>query len=609
MSSLRAVHFDYRQPFASRRSPVMGRRGAVATSHPLAAQVGLRILIEGGNAVDAAVATAAALTVLEPTSNGIGGDAFAIVWDGKRLHGLNASGRCPRALDVGVFERLGLDRVPPTGWLPVTTPGVVSAWVELTRRFGTMPLSRLLSPAAQYAEEGHPVPPVIAGYWKAAEQRLGKLEEFRRAFLPNGRAPLPGEVFRLPEQAKTLRLIGDSNGEAFYRGEIAESIARYAEATGGYLSYDDLASHEPQWVDPISVTYRGYDIWEIPPNGQGIVALIALGILEGFDMPSMGRASAEELHVVIEGLRLAFADAYSFVADPSFMRVTPEQLLNPAYLASRRRLIQMGKAMTEADPGCPGGGCHPAGGDPQATGRARDADRHIAAPVGERATPEAGSGARADGASVFLGGWRASEHHVLRRPRQRRRQPLDGDTVYLCTADASGMMVSYIQSNYMGFGSGIVIPGTGISMQNRGCGFTLEEGHPNRLAPGKRPYHTIIPAFITRDGVPLAAFGVMGGDMQPQGHAQVILGLIDHALNPQAAIDAPRVRVLEGKQVAVEPAIGRGAIEELARLGHEIRVDEEPAGFGGGQLIWRDPDTGVFICGSEPRKDGAAVAW
>ncbi len=569
--------FDYSQPFASRRSPVMGRRGAVATSHPLAAQVGLRMLLEGGNAVDAAIATAAALTVLEPTSNGIGGDAFAIVWDGRRLHGLNASGCCPRALDIRVFECLALDRVPATGWLPVTTPGAVSAWAELARRFGTMPLSRLLAPAAQYAEEGHPVPPVIAGYWKAAKRRLGEFEEFRRAFLPAGRAPLPGEVFRLPEQARTLRLIGDSNGEAFYRGEIAEQIARYAEATGGYLSYDDLASHQPRWVDPICVTYRGYDIWEIPPNGQGIVALLALGILEGFDMPSFSRASAEELHLVIEGLKLAFADAYSFVADPASMQVAPEALLDPSYLASRRELIQMGKAVPEATPGCPN--------------ESMSLDGSVSSDAASSTTVP---GQRPRG---------------LRGRKHRGCRPFDGDTVYLCTADASGMMVSYIQSNYMGFGSGIVIPGTGISMQNRGCGFTLEEGHPNRLAPGKRPYHTIIPAFITRDGVPLAAFGVMGGDMQPQGHVQVVLGLIDHALNPQAAIDAPRVRVLTGREVAVEPAIGREVVEELARWGHQIRVDEEPAGFGGGQLIWRDPDTGVFICGSEPRKDGSAVAW
>lgn len=617
--------FDYSQPFPSRRSPVMGRRGAVATSHPLAAQVGLRILLEGGNAVDAAVATAAALTVLEPTSNGIGGDAFAIVWDGRRLHGLNASGCCPRALDIRVFERLGLDRVPATGWLPVTTPGAVSAWAELARRFGTMPLSELLAPAAQYAEEGHPVPPVIAGYWKAAERRLGELEEFRRAFLPAGRAPLPGEVFRLPEQARTLRLIGDSNGEAFYRGEIAERIARYAEATGGYLSYDDLASHQPRWVDPICVTYRGYDIWEIPPNGQGIVALIALGILEGFDMPSLSRASAEELHLVIEGLKLAFADAYSFVADPASMRVTPEELLDPAYLASRRGLIQMGKAMLEASPGFPDGGNPPHGSSSSGArpngGTGQDVPVSRGGCGGGAATAsfpgaadlaDGGAGAADPTATATATATTGAPGRRLRGLRGRKHrgcQPFDGDTVYLCTADASGMMVSYIQSNYMGFGSGIVIPGTGISMQNRGCGFTLEEGHPNRLAPGKRPYHTIIPAFITRDGVPLAAFGVMGGDMQPQGHVQVVLGLIDHALNPQAAIDAPRVRVLKGREVAVEPAVGRGVAEELARWGHQIRVDEEPAGFGGGQLIWRDPDTGVFICGSEPRKDGAAVAW
>ncbi|MCR4403173.1 MAG: gamma-glutamyltransferase family protein [Firmicutes bacterium] len=591
--------FDYSQPFASRRSPVMGRRGAVATSHPLAAQVGLDILREGGNAADAAVATAAALTVLEPTSNGIGGDAFAIVWDGKRLHGLNASGRCPKALDVRVFESLGLHRVPTTGWLPVTTPGAVSAWVELAKSFGTMPLSRLVAPAARYAEEGHPIPPIIAGYWKAAERRLGEFEEFRRAFLPGGRAPLPGEVFRLPDQAATLRLIGDSNGEAFYRGEIAERIARHAEATGGYLSREDLASHEPRWVDPIHVTYRGYDIWEIPPNGQGIVALITLGILEGFDMPSRGRASADELHLAIEGLKLAFADAYSFVADPISMRITPEMMLDPAYLARRRELIQMDKAVAEPAPGHPNEGAS----------REGRASSHEASSREDVSCCAHVSPVHASSTATAPGGRATCDSRISERPQLRGHRPFDGDTVYLCTADASGMMVSYIQSNYMGFGSGIVIPGTGISMQNRGCGFTLEEGHPNRLAPGKRPYHTIIPAFITRDGVPLAAFGVMGGDMQPQGHVQVILGLIDHAMNPQAALDAPRVRVLKGSEVAVEPAIGREVAEDLARRGHQVRVDEEPAGFGGGQIIWRDPDSGVFICGSEPRKDGAAVAW
>lgn len=559
----------------------MGRRGAVATSHPLAAQAGLRMLLEGGNAVDAAVATAAALTVLEPTSNGIGSDAFAIVWDGRQLHGLNGSGRAPTALTTEVFARLGLGRIPDTGWLPVTVPGAVSAWVELARRFGTMPLSELLGPAIEYAQEGHPVPPVIAGYWRAAEKRLGEFEEFRRAFLPAGRAPLPGEVFRFPEQARTLRLIGESNGEAFYRGEIAEQIVRHAEATGGYLSLGDLTSHRAEWVEPIRETYRGFDVWEIPPNGQGIVALLALGMLEGFDMPSLGRASAEELHLVIESLKLAFADAYAYVGDPAAVDIPTVALLDEDYTATRRQTIRPQEAIAEPVPGRPG-------------------------------KPGSSSKPASSGDSGKTGSpCEAGKPGAPREPGEQRafRRPLDGDTVYLCTADASGMMVSFIQSNYMGFGSGIVVPGTGISLQNRGYGFTLEQGHPNCLAPGKRPYHTIIPGFITRGGTALAAFGVMGGDMQPQGHVQVVLGLIDHALNPQAAIDAPRVRVLKGREVAVEPAVGPEVVSELARRGHQVKVIGEAAGFGGGQMVWRDPETGVFICGSEPRKDGMAVAW
>ncbi len=571
------IPFEFGQPYSSRRSPVMGRRGAVATSHPLAAQVGLRALLGGGNAVDAAVATAAALTVLEPTSNGIGGDAFAIVWDGRELFGLNASGRAPMALTIDEFARRGLHRVPTTGWLPVTVPGAVSAWAELARRFGTMPLSRLLGPAAEYAEEGHPVPPVIAGYWKAAEARLGEFDEFRRAFLPKGRAPHPGEIFSLPEQAQTLRLIGESNGEAFYRGEIARRIARHAEATGGYLAEADLAAHRAEWVKPVRMTYRGFDVWEIPPNGQGIVALMALGILEGFDLPSLGRASADELHLIIEALRLAFADAHAYVADPASAHVPTSGLLDQGYLADRRRHIRSYESMSEVSAGRPGG-----------------------------------AGISGDG---LRDGWGDGSGGSSRDGSDDRRAPgvpagrSDGDTVYLCAADASGMMVSFIQSNYMGFGSGIIIPGTGISLQNRGCGFSLEPGHPNRLAPGKRPYHTIIPGFVTRDGVPLAAFGVMGGDMQPQGHVQVLLGIIDHALNPQAAIDAPRVRVLEGLEVAAEPSVGAEAVRELTVRGHAVKVVDEAAGFGGGQMIWRDPETGVLVCGSEPRKDGMAVAW
>lgn len=531
--------FDFDFPYATYRTPVMGRRGAVATSHPLAAHVGLRVLQEGGNAVDAAVATAAALTVLEPTSNGIGGDAFAIVWDGRRLHGLNASGRAPAALTPDVLHRQGLTEVPADGWLPVTVPGAVSAWVELVRRFGTMPLSRLLEPAARYAEEGHPVPPVIAGYWRRAPLRFGHRQDFAETFLPNGRPPEAGEIFSCPDQARTLRLIGESNGEAFYRGELAEKIAAYAARTGGLLTKDDLAAHRAQWVDPIHTTYRGYDLWEIPPNGQGLVALLALNILEDTPAAELPHMSAARLHLIIEALKLAFADAHRYVADPDHAPVPVDRLLSKEYAAGRRALISPTKALTDVAPGRPD-----------------------------------------------LGG-----------------------TVYLCSADADGRMVSFIQSNYMGFGSGVVVPGTGIALQNRGHGFTLEEGHPNRVAPGKRPFHTIIPGFITKDGVPLAAFGVMGGDMQPQGHVHTLMGMVDHRLNPQSVFDAPRVRVARDGAVHVESTMHPDIIRQLARLGHQVHVSAEWGGFGGGQMIWRDPDTGVLIGGTEPRKDGVVAAW
>lgn len=500
------------------------------------------MLADGGNAIDAAVAVAAALTVLEPTSNGLGSDAFAIIWDGKKLHGLNASGRSPRALDLDTVKkhaemRNGKPSMPLTGWLPVTTPGAVSAWVAMTEKFGSMPLARLVEPAARYAEEGHPVPPVIAHYWSFAKRRFAGMEEFWKTFMPNGRSVRAGEVFSCPEQAKTLRLIGESNGEAFYRGELADAIAAYAQKTGGYLTKEDLASHQAEWVDPISVNYRGYDVWEIPPNGQGITALIALNILEGFDLTKYPQLSSERLHLVIEALKLAFADAHRYVADPQLEAVPTQELLSKEYAARRRALIDASQALPAAEPG----------------------------------------------------------------------DPL-GDTVYLCTADKDGRMVSFIQSNYMGFGSGIVVPGTGITLQNRGCGFSLEDGHPNQYAPGKRPYHTIIPSFITKDGVPLAAYGVMGGDMQPQGHLQVVSGIVDYGLNPQAALDAPRVRVLEDGGVAIESTVNPEVVRELADLGHNIKIDWEMAGFGGGQMIWRDPETGVYIAGSEPRKDGQAIA-
>ncbi|MCR4425924.1 MAG: gamma-glutamyltransferase family protein [Firmicutes bacterium] len=516
----------------------MGMRGVVATSHPLAAQAGLRMLMSGGNAVDAALAAAAALVVLEPTSNGLGGDAFALVWDGQ-LYGLNASGRAPMSLSAEGLRSEGYASIPTEGWLPVTVPGAVSAWSALSRRFGTMPLSEVLRPAVEYAERGAPVPPVIAGHWRAAEKRFGTLPDFARAFLPHGRAPAPGEIFSCADLARSLRLIGETGGEAFYRGALADAVASHAERTGGYITREDLASHAPEWVDPISTSYRGYEVFEIPPNGQGLVALIALNILEGYDMGRIPQLSADSLHLVIEALRLALADGHAHIADPRSAPVPIAQLLSKTHAAHRRETIHPRRAGGEACSGLPG----------------------------------------------------------------------PGDTVYLCAADESGVMVSYIQSNYMGFGSGIVVPGTGISLQNRGAGFSLAPGHPNELAPGKRPFHTIIPGFLMYRGTPVAAFGVMGGDMQPQGHVQVVSGIVDHGLNPQSSVDCPRIRVMGGGVVAVESGIGAETARELAQMGHSVRVEAEMAGFGGAQIIWRDPDTGVMIAGSEPRKDGYPAAF
>lgn len=537
---------DTRFPYPSARMPVLARRGMVATSHPLAAQAGLRMLLAGGNAVDAAIATAAALTVVEPTSCGIGGDAFAIVWDGQQLHGLNASGPAPAALDPETLRRRGLTQVPTEGWEAVTVPGVVAGWAHLLRRFGRMSLLDVLQPAIEYAEQGHPVPPQTAAAWQAAEARFGHREDFRDAFLPGGRAPRAGEIFRQPDQARTLRLIGESWGEAMYRGELAEAIVRYAERTGGYLTTDDLARYEPEWVQPLSVEYRGVEVWELPPNGQGVAALLALAIARHFPL---GEASPHEairrhldvghVHVLAEALRLALHEAYQHVADPRVSPVPVGRFTDPAVAAELAARIRL--------------------------------DRAIPDPIPDRTAA--------------------------------------GGTVYLCTADAEGRMVSFIQSNFYGFGSGVVVPGTGIALHNRGAGFNLIPGHPNELAGGKRPFHTIIPGFLTCRGQPLAAFGVMGGDMQAQGHAQVVSALVDYGLNVQAALDAPRFRVLPGGRLALEQGFHPEVAAALERLGHPIATNQAPLGFGGGQIIWRDPDTGVYIGGSDPRKDGQAVGY
>lgn len=528
-------------PYASMRRPLFAMRGVVATSQPLAAQAGLAILQQGGNAVDAAVATAVALTIVEPTSNGIGSDMFALVWDGAKLHGLNGSGRAPAALTPEAVRRRGHDTMPAHGWLAVTVPGAPAAWHDLHARFGKLPFATLFEPAIGYAEQGYPISPVLGHNWsRAAQAYRGRTgPEFRgwaETFAHEGRAPGVGEIWRSPGHAWTLGRIAASGAEDFYRGEVAEAIVRFSDATGGLLRAEDLRGHASSWVEPIGAGYRGYDVWEIPPNGQGITALIALNILEGFALDRLPRDSAQSYHLQIEAIKLAFADAQRYVADPERAAVPTEALLAKTYAEARRAL------------------------------------------VGERALdPRAGD-------------------------------PLKGGTVYLCAADGDGMMVSLIQSNYMGFGSGIVVPRTGIALQNRGAGFTLDEGHPNQLAPGKRPFHTIIPAFLTRDGAPVGPFGVMGGHMQPQGHVQMIVNTIDYGLNPQASLDAPRWYWERGRAVLLEPDAPQELARQLAERGHEVTIAQEYGTFGRGQIIWRLP-SGAYVAGSDGRADGYVAGY
>jgi gamma-glutamyltranspeptidase/glutathione hydrolase len=535
------MHFDaLYHPYPSRRNCVYAANGMVATSQPLAAQAGLAVLRKGGNAIDAAIATAAALTVVEPTSNGIGGDAFALVWTQGKLHGLNASGPAPQALSIQALQKAGVTEIPRTGFIPVTVPGAPSAWAELNRRFGRLPLTEVLAPAIAYAERGYPISPTVGRFWKrafAAYKETLQGEEFRHwfeTFAPSGRAPEIGEIWRSPDHARTLRLIAETQAEAFYRGELAERIDGFSRKYGGYIRMEDLAAYKPEWVEPIGINYRGYDVWEIPPNGQGIVALMALNILKGFEFTE--RDTVETYHRQIEAIKLAFADAHKYVTDPRTMTVRVQDLLSDAYAEERRRLISA-QALTPA----PG-------------------------------------------------------------------RPPQGGTVYLAAADGEGNMVSYIQSNYMGFGSGLVVPGTGIALQNRGHNFTLDPAHDNRLEPGKRPYHTIIPGFMTKDGKPVGPFGVMGGFMQPQGHLQVVMNTVDFGLNPQAALDAPRWQWMEGKVVEVEHATPEHIVDALARRGHQVRWALGSGGFGRGEIIWR-LESGVLVGGTEPRTDGQIAAW
>jgi gamma-glutamyltranspeptidase/glutathione hydrolase len=526
--------FDWQFPYASQRMPILARN-VVATSQPLAAQAGLRMLLRGGNAVDAALATAIALTVLEPTSNGIGSDAFCILWDGRRLHGLNASGRSPAAWSLERYQ--GRAAMPKRGWDAVTVPGCVSAWAELSAKFGRLPFADLFEPAIRYAADGFLVSPTIARLWANQVAELQSLPGFAEAFMPHGRAPETGETFALPAQAKTLERIAMTKGDAFYRGELAEAIVACARQCGGALTLEDLAAHTNEWVEPVGVDYRGFRLHEIPPNGQGIATLMALGMLERFDMAALPVDSVESLHLQIEAMKLAFADLYEHVSEPATMRVTPAELLAPRYLEARAGLIDRERAGTPA----------------------------------------------------------------FGRPGQ-------GGTVYLTAADESGMMVSYIQSNYYGFGSGIVVPGTGISLQNRGFGFSLTPGHANVVAPRKRPFHTIIPGFVTRDGAPVMSFGVMGGSMQAQGHLQVMLRLVDHRQNPQAASDAPRWRVDGGLTVGIEQGVAAETIDGLRRRGHAmVQADRWATDFGRAQLIYRMGDG--YCAASERRTDGQAVGF
>src|SRR5262247_2848504 len=459
LTELRA--FDWEFPYPSQRMPILARN-AVATSQPLAAQAGLSMLYKGGNAVDAALAAAITLTVVEPTSNGIGSDAFAILWDGSKLHGLNASGRSPEGWTLDRFK--GKSAMPTRGWDAVTVPGAVSAWVALSERFGKLPFADLFEPAIRYAADGYLVSPTIARLWARQAPNLKDVPGFAEHFMPNGRAPEAGEKFAAPAHARTLKRIAETKGAAFYRGELAESMAAHARKHGGAMTMTDLAAHTADWVEPLAQDYRGYTLHEIPPNGQGIAAQMALGILEGFDLAALPVDSADSLHLQIEAVKLAFADIYEHVSDPGTMRVRSVDLLDKEYLRSRSRLIDMKKAQTP-----------------------------------------------------------------------RHGVPGAGGTVYLTAADQSGMMVSYIQSNYKGFGSGVVVPGTGISMHDRAFGFVTRPDHPNVVGPRKRPFHTIIPAFVTENGKPVISFGVMGAAMQNQAHTQMMVRIADYGQNPQAA--------------------------------------------------------------------------
>jgi len=525
------MSFDLTQyPYASSRRVILGKNYAASTSQPLATLAGMEMFWAGGNAVDAALAMAIALTVVEPTSNGIGSDAFALVWDGQ-LHGLNASGKSPQNLQLD-----NITQIPLVGWLTVTVPGAVSAWRSLWERWGKLPFEQLFAPAIRYAEQGFPVSPETARAWQAASHFLSlnapEFQAFKQVFFPSRRAPRAGEIWGSLAHAKTLREIAVTGGESFYKGDLSAKIANFAADTGGTLTKEDFTDHQPEWVQPISTNYRDLTVWEIPPNTQGIAALMALNILEGFDLSRYPRDSVQSYHLQIEAMKLAFADVHAHVGDLEHMKVTSDRLLDKTYAAQRRQLIK--------------------------------------------------------------------EHAIFAKSDLPQ-----GGTVYLATADRD-LMVSFIQSNYMGFGSGILVPQTGIALQNRGAGFTLQPGHPNQIAPAKRPFHTIIPGFLTQNNRPLGSFGVMGGHMQPQGHLQVAVNLADYGMNPQAALDAPRWQFTTGKTVLLESTVPSSVALALGDRGHDIHMIAERRNFGKGQIILKQGET--LIAASEPRADGIALA-
>ena len=541
------------EPFAT-RSEVYAPHAMAATSHPLATQIALQVMRDGGSAVDAAIAANAALGLMEPTGNGIGGDLFAIVWDPQtnKLHGYNGSGRSPRSLTLAEFRTRGLTDIPPHGPLPVSVPGTVDGWFALHGRFGKRTMAQNLAPAIRYAREGHPVHETIAYYWDLSVPRLSKWPGFAEQFTIDGRAPKRGETWKNPNLADTLQKIAEGGRDAFYKGEIARTIDAYMKANDGFLSYEDLAAHEGEWVEPVSTSYRGYDVWELPPNSQGIAALQILNLLEPYDLKQHGFGSPEHVHLFVEAKKLAFADRAALYADPDFYRTPVDKLVSKSYAKQRGQAISMDKAARGVEPGV---------------------------------IPELN----------------------------------EGDTIYLTTADADGMMVSLIQSNYRGMGSGMAPPGLGFILQDRGELFVLKEGHPNTYAPGKRPFQTIIPAFVTKGGKPWLSFGVMGGAMQPQGHAQIVMNLIDFGMNLQEAGDAPRIQhdgstepsgqntaMDDGGEVDLETGFDYATVRELMRKGHSVRFANGP--YGGYQAIMVNP-RGGWIGASESRKDGQAAGY